>query len=569
MKPHRSLSPLLRGAPAATLALMLGPVLAGLLGTALPAFGWLPALGGTRFGLDAWRALWATPGLWTSVRLSLTTGFATTAASLAVTLLFCAAWHGTPVFARMQRLLSPLLALPHVALAFGFAFLLAPSGWIVRLLSPWATGFARPPDVATVPDPWGLALAAGLLLKEVPFLLLMTLAALGQTDAERTRNLARTLGYGPIAAWAKAVLPRLYPQLRLPVLAVLAYALSVVDVALVLGPTTPPPLAVRLFRWFNDPDLSLRFAASAGAMLQLALVGGAILAWLALERLIAAAGRLWVRSGRRWRRDRWLRGLAALLTALVVAAAFAGIAGMAVWSLAGAWRFPDALPAGWTLDNWRLHGAAAGAAAGTTVLLGLAAAGLALLLALLCLEQEARFGRRPTARALWLLYLPLLAPQIAFLFGLQTLLVAAGLDGSWPALVWCHLAFVLPYAFLSLADPYRAWDERYGRTALCLGASPDRVLLAVKLPMLLRPLLTAAAVGFAVSVGLYLPTLFAGGGRFATLTTEAVALSAGGDRRVIGVYALLQTALPWLGFLLALALPGWVFRDRRALQVAV
>ena len=41
----------------------------------------------------------------------------------------------------------------------------------------------------------------------------------------------------------------------------------------------------------------------------------------------------------------------------------------------------------------------------------------------------------------------------------------------------------------------------------------------------------AGAVGFAVSAGLYLPTLFAGGGRFVTLTTEAVTLASGGDRR--------------------------------------
>jgi putative thiamine transport system permease protein len=193
---------------------------------------------------------------------------------------------------------------------------------------------------------------------------------------------------------------------------------------------------------------------------------------------------------------------------------------------------------------------------------------MALLLSVACLEHEARYGRRPSNRALWLLYLPLLVPQIAFLFGAQVLLVLARLDGSWPALAWSHLIFVLPYVFLSLADPYRAWDERYARSARCLGATPNRVWLRVKLPMLLRPVLTALAVGFAVSVGQYLPTLFAGGGRFATLTTEAVALAAGGDRRVIGVYALLQMGLPFLGFALAQGIPAWRFRHRRGLQVA-
>jgi putative thiamine transport system permease protein len=189
------------------------------------------------------------------------------------------------------------------------------------------------------------------------------------------------------------------------------------------------------------------------------------------------------------------------------------------------------------------------------LLLGLAAAAVALLLVLGCLENEQRRGLTLSNRALWLLYAPLLVPQVAFLFGTQVLAIHAGLDATWIALVWSHLLFVLPDVFLTLADPYRALDERYGRTALCLGARPNRVFWQVKLPMLLRPVVFALAVGFAVSVTQYLPTLFAGGGRFVTLTTEAVGLSAGGDRRVMGVYAFLQALLPLLAFAAALALP--------------
>jgi putative thiamine transport system permease protein len=90
-------------------------------------------------------------------------------------------------------------------------------------------------------------------------------------------------------------------------------------------------------------------------------------------------------------------------------------------------------------------------------------------------------------------------------------------------------------------------------------------LFRIKLPLLLKPLLVAAAIGFAVSVAQYLPTLFAGGGRFATLTTEAVSYAAGADRRVIGVYGFLQALFPWIAFLLALAIPRWRFRNRAAL----
>ena len=124
---------------------------------------------------------------------------------------------------------------------------------------------------------------------------------------------------------------------------------------------------------------------------------------------------------------------------------------------------------------------------------------------------------------------------------------------------------MLPYLFLSLADPWRAFDERYTRAALSLGATRWRVFWRIKLPLLLRPVLLSAAVAFAVSVGQYLPTLFAGAGRVATLTTEAVTLTGGADRRVIGTWALLQAAFPLLIYGLAAAAPRWLFRHRQGM----
>jgi putative thiamine transport system permease protein len=200
---------------------------------------------------------------------------------------------------------------------------------------------------------------------------------------------------------------------------------------------------------------------------------------------------------------------------------------------------------------------------GTTAVIGLAAVTIAAVLTLACLENEQRHRLRPGATALWLLYVPLLVPQIAFLFGVQVVLIRLGLDGTTFAVVWVNLIFVLPYVFLSLADPFRALDPRYAASAAALGAGKWRVFLAVKLPLLTRPILVACAVGFAVSIGQYLPTLFAGAGRISTLTTEAVTLSSGGDRRILGIYAVLQTGLPLLVYGFALWIPLLLFRRRK------
>jgi putative thiamine transport system permease protein len=232
--------------------------------------------------------------------------------------------------------------------------------------------------------------------------------------------------------------------------------------------------------------------------------------------------------------------------------------------VAQSWRFPALLPRLWTLATWRTQDAGP---ALTTLALGAAATALALLLTIACLENERRIGR-PPRRAMALLYIPLLIPQISFLFGMQTLLVRLSLDGTAIALVWAHLVFVLPYVFLALCEPWRALDFRLIRTAACLGAPPWKVLTRVTLPLLARPLLAAAAIGFAVSAGLYLPTLFAGAGRVDTLTTEAVTLASGGDRRVLGATALLQAALPLLGYVLAVGVPAWRARRRQGLAIA-
>lgn len=546
--------------------LFLGPVGAGLLGTLLPAFGYLPAIGGERLSLAPWRELLEAPGLDAALALTLISGFGATALALGLTVFVFAAGHGTRLFARARRGMTPLLAVPHVALAVGLAFLIAPSGWLARLISPWLTGWAVPPDVGTVQDPWGLALTLGLALKETPFLVLMTFAALGQVRADEQLRMARSLGYGPVRAWLKVVFPLVYPQIRLPVYAVLAYSLSVVDMAIVLGPSTPPPLAPLVLRWFNDPDLAMRFPAAAGATLQFLVVAAAIALWRAGELIAVRAARPRLIDGRRGgdggvpRAFAW--GGLAILFGLFVGSLLC----LLLWSVAWRWRFPDPLPAQFSLETWARGLDTLVDPLIVTLVVGLAAAIVALALVAGCLENESRRQRPAGQEALMLVYLPLLVPQIGFLFGVQVLLVWCRLDGTWVGLVWAHLLFVLPYVFLALADPYRSLDPRYARTALALGRPPWAVWLRVKLPLLLRPVLIAAAVGFAVSAAQFLPTLFAGGGRFATLTTEAVSLTAGGNRRVVGMFAFTLALLPLFGFALAVGLPAWRFRHRQSMR---
>ena len=558
---------LLRYAPAITVTTFALPIGAGLIGTLLPAFGVMPAIGAVDAGLAPWRELRNHPGFASALQLTLVSGLLTTLLAVFTAIGLGAFAHQRRWGRSLGALIAPVLATPHSALAIGFAFLIAPSGWLVRWMSPGLTGWAVPPDFTTVGHPSGLALVAGLLVKEVPYLTLMTLGALNQVAATAHMAAARALGYGPVQAYLKVLLPQVYPQIRLPIYAVLAFSLSVVDVALILGPGNPPTLAVLAVRWFADPDVRMTLPAAAAALLLLALVLCCMAAWHGLERAVARWGRRWIARGQRQGAAGVAAAVASAISGGLFVATLLVLLALLLWSFAQQWRYPQALPQVWTLANWGRQLAYTLAPAGNTLLVGAFATLIAAVLTIACLENEAAQTATPRAwgaGSLWLLYLPLLVPQIAFLFGVQVLLVRASLDATLAAVVWAHLVFALPYLFLSLADPWRAFDTRYARTATSLGASRWRVFWRIKLPILLKPTLIACAVAFAVSVGLYLPTIFAGSGRIPTLTTEAVTLASGEDRRVTAVWALLQAMLPFAAYALATGLPRLMLPHRRS-----
>lgn len=545
-------------------AFLLLPIAAGLWQTARAAFGILPALGATEVSLRPFAALMDLPGLATAVRLTLVTGLGATALSVVLAVGVCAALHGRMSPRASGRLLTPFLAAPHAAMAIGLAFLMSPSGWIARGLAP-LFGLDRPPMLVTVNDPAGLALIFGLMVKEVPFLLLVILSGLSQIPVRQQIAAGRSLGYGRGIVWIKVIMPQVWPLIRLPVMVVLAYSLSVVDMALILGPSNPPTLAVLVLRLFSSPDTALLLPGSAGALLQAALVLLAFGVLVALERVGRTIGLWWIRRGGRGVTTEPGLLLATALSALLFAAGALAMLSLLVWSLAWRWPWPDIAPESWSLRAWSTPGSGWAKALGNTVILAAASTTLSILLAIAWLEGEdrARRGRAGWAEAL--IYLPLLVPQIGFLFGLNVLFLRMGLTGGYLAVVWAQSLFVFPFVMIALSDPWRALDPRLPRVAASLGAGPWRRLLTVKLPVLLTPLLTAAAIGVAVSVAQYLPTLFMGAGRIATLTTEAVTLSSSSDRRITGVYATLQAGLPFAAYGAAFLIPALLHRNRRGL----
>ena len=508
--------------------------------------------------LLTWRLLAAEPGIGRSILTSVLVAVAATLISAALAGAIAALVAARPGRAgAIERLALVLVAAPHAAVAVGLAFLIAPTGLLFRLAGDWvytrADGRTLPPDLPLPGDAWGLSLIAGLVVKEMPFLLALTIAAQERVGAHAALDRARSLGWPAASAWWRVVAPQIWPLLRLPVAAVAVYGLGTVDMALVLGPSLPPVLAVRSLSLLFDPDPARAAAGAAAALLQLVLAVGVILAGLCIERLVRCGGADRLTTRPRRPLAPFASRLAAGLGLLVLVMAVLAVVTLVFWAGAAVWRFPDPLPAGWSTA--RLTGMAAGLApaAGASALYALLPVIIAVPLALLLLEGR---DSRPAGDAGdALIYLPLLLPPAAFLAGLQGPVLRLGLDGTGLALVWCHLATVFPYVFLALRESYRRTDPRPRRLARSLGRSGFGAWAAVMLPLTARPLAVAAAIGFSAGVAQYLPAVMIGGGRIPLLATEAVAAAAGLDRRAAAAAALLLALLPAAGFLLASLIP--------------
>lgn len=420
------------------------------------------------FDASAWREILADPQWPRALVHSMLTGLAATALSMLATALILSRTFAAGPWRFVVRTLAPMLAMPHAAFAIGLAFLLAPSGWILRAFSPWATGFELARDWPTTQDPWGLGLIVALVGKEIPFLLWVAASQLQRADAgarwARELELACTMGYTRSAAWWGGVAPAAAAARR-------------------AGARRGRLQPDRRGRGPGDRSHGQRAGLAPAIPLERGPSRHAQDRRTAQLRLARSAG-FRVPAGDARTRSRQLLRRAVL------------------WLEAG--------PASWDLHMRRIA------------------------------------------------YLPLL-PSILWVVGLHKLALAWHVDGQWLGLWIGHTLAALPYVLIASSPSYLDLDLRYQHVAASLGRGRLAFVLHVKWPLLRAGLFAAVAVGFSVSVAQYLPTVFIGGGRFGTVTTEAVALASGGQRSVLAAYAWLQWLLPTAAF----ALAAWLGRPRR------
>ncbi len=512
-----------------------------------PLFLSLVLLAPNLFEFESFNALFAHPQFYGALKLSLFTGIISTLLALAFAIIV--------VMAAAPKLLSRsgmFLALPHLALALGLGFVLASTGLLARVL----VGGTSPPDWQLVQDATGLGLIAALVLKEAPFLV-WAMVTIMQSDAlrlplQQQASVARSLGHGPQSIFFKIVLPQVLSRVVWPIVAVFSYGMTVVDMALVIGPAQPPTLAQLLWTELNDGEIASNARGAAGTILLSGLIAVALLLVLMVLKSLRPLIRYYITQPAKtelnisvvstalWR-------LLILIYALIIFA-------LLLQSVSQLWPYPALTAENYSLQAWSRAFKNLSPLV-LSLILGVFSSLVAILASVTWFEtQRPQHDKIVLAASLLMLCLPSLLVAL----GQYRLLLQMGLTGTGIGLFLAHLLPVTAYVFIMLHGPYRGYDTRWQSVGNGLGTVRLKFLRQVKWTMLKAPLLSAAAVGFAVSVAQFVPAQLAAAGRYSTLPMEAVTLSSGGNRALISVYGLLLMLLPLLGF----GLGAWLSKSR-------
>lgn len=479
----------------------------------------------------AWQVLLAEPAMGSVWFLSIWVAVVSTCLSV-IAARALTAW----LWCRPHRdWISVLLAVPHGAVALGFLWLMAPSGLIMRWLA-IPLDVLSPPDWAFPQDTWGFGLILALTLKETLFLTVMALAVLARLPVQSQALHATSLGWSMDRFFLQTLWPQILPRLSAPILIVLAFGLTNLELTVIMAPDIPGMLGPRLYALFTDADPVRRAAGALGSLwlLALTLVLSAM-CLVILRRLSLTHRRRLVHRApsiglfHLTKTMLCLGGLVWLLIGVV----------LALWAVAGSWSFQMAWP---VVDGGRLLERMLRMREATfdTLRVGLVTALCAVTGAIWVLEDMAR--RHESRPSLWwwsLLWVPAL-PLSAGL--LSVWLILGGQPGFW-AVLFAHWLIACPYALIVLAGPWLArpvWERQVLQMS---GVSGWAAVWRVWIPKHRSAVLIAFAVAFSVSCALYTQTLMLGGGRVETLATELV-VTLQSDRRLAALAAFANMLFP-------------------------
>ena len=540
----------LYGLLAKVLAIFLGiliiiPIIFGFIGFFLPSFGYFPILGKSEFNLNYFYISFNIAGISKSIILSLFTGFGSTLLALFFSQVILLYFFKTRAYNYIKIIISPLIALPHITMAIGLIFLFSPSGLFFRLFSPWLTGFDRPPNFFIIPDEYGFFLILGLILKEIPFFILVSLSAIQQFSARQIFDLGKSLQNSNFSSWCILIFPLIYKKIRLVIFIVIAFTASVVDMSLILAPSTPSTLAIRILQIYQSSDIDSFFIASNLALIQLLIIIILLLSWMILERIIEHKLFFIFFMKILSFKIFFLKNLIFASAAILFSLSVLGIFSSLLWGFSKNWYFPSFFPNSIDIDTFINFYNENKFIVFISIFISVVVSFLSSLLTIIWVELMDILKMKKLYLE-WIIFIPLFIPQISFLIGLQSFIILFNFDSFLIPLIIIQLFYVIPYSFIILAPSLREINKDIIRVAASLGKNRFHRLVQIKLPIIMSSFLTSFAIGMLVSFSLYIPVYFIGAGRVTTLTVEALNLALSGSRQDLGVATFFQIIIPIL-----------------------
>ncbi len=525
--------------------LIIIPIIFGFIGFFLPSFGYFPILGKSEFNLNYFYISFNIAGISKSIILSLFTGLGSTLLALFFSQVILLYFFKTRAYNYIKIIISPLIALPHITMAIGLIFLFSPSGLFFRLFSPWLTGFDRPPNFFIIPDEYGFFLILGLILKEIPFFILVSLSAIQQFSARQIFDLGKSLQNSNFSSWCILIFPLIYKKIRLVIFIVIAFTASVVDMSLILAPSTPSTLAIRILQIYQSSDIDSFFIASNLALIQLLIIIILLLSWMILERIVEHKLFFIFFMKILSFKIFFLKNLIFASAAILFSLSVLGIFSSLLWGFSKNWYFPSFFPNSLDIDSFINFYNENKFIVFISIFISVVVSFLSSLLTIIWVELMDILKMKKLYLE-WIIFIPLFIPQISFLIGLQSFIILFNFDSFLIPLIIIQLFYVIPYSFIILAPSLREIKKDVIRVAASLGKNRFQRLVQIKLPIIMSSFLTSFAIGMLVSFSLYIPVYFIGAGRVTTLTVEALNLALSGSRQDLGVATFFQIIIPIL-----------------------
>lgn len=530
------------------------PIIIAVLAVVLSAIGMDAFSGSQASSLHAITPLMQSSQFWLSSWLTLKTGLLSSVIALSLCGIFLLKTLPTLRFWPVNLLAGVLFIMPHAMFGILVQTLLSPSGLLAKLIiTVFGISINLPSnDLLIVNDASGLTYSIALGIKEFPFLWMIIVSYLYTHSFEHQLKSGMSLGYLDTTIIMHMVWPQIYPILRLPFICVLIYCMSHVEMAQLLGPSSPQTMALWMLEAFNDPTGIKRQQAFFMAIWLLILILVAIVILKVIERVCASFVRVQISTGQRTGRYGFIQSLSPFLYFGLLGLFLIGMIEMILLSFAEYWVFPDILPQALTTKHWQTMLTVSTQPMLTSLGIGFVSASFSVLFVILVLaglydiKASKRYALIQKQAPNWvtaMLTLPLVLPVIGLMFGLIWFLRAIGLGLNLFMVIAVHCLYIIPYAYFTLVRSYQRFDNRFIQVASSLGLPPLKSYFTIKLRMLAPMVILSFLLSLIISFSQYLTTLLIGAGHIETLTTEAVILSEGGSKRMLAVTVLFQFCL--------------------------